>query len=115
MTTRTEKVSSLIQREIAAYLLEQKFEGIKGIITITHVEVTEDLEHAKVFFSVVGQDESEVVEILKKNIYEIQGMLYDRLVMRKVPRIAFYPDPGGKYADHIAKLIHKLHEGRGKE
>lgn len=110
MTTRQKKVNSVIQREIAEYLLEDLPEGIIGIVTILKVDVTEDLEHAKVFFSVVGQDEAPVLAVLKKNIYNIQGRLYDRLTMRRVPRIAFFPDESGKYADHISKLLNKLHD-----
>ena len=105
MTTRQEKVNSLLQREIAAYLNRERPEGITGLVTITAVEVTADLEHAKVFFSVVGQPEEEVLEILKKHIYEIQGVLYEELTMRKVPRVAFAIDTSGKYAGHISKIL----------
>lgn len=108
MSTRQEKVNSLLQQEIASYLNRERPEGITGLVTITAVEVTADLEHAKVFFSVVGQEEEVVLEILKQNIYDIQGVLYDQLEMRKVPRIAFVADTSGQYAGHISKILKNL-------
>ena len=109
-TTRQERINSLIQREIASFILSERFEGITGLITILKVDVTADLEHAKVFFSVVGQDETEVLKILRQHIYEMQGMLYDKLTMRKVPRLALVPDTSGEYAGHISKLIQEIHK-----
>ena len=108
MSTRQEKVNSVIQRLVSQYILTDGLEGITGIVTITEVDCTADLEHAKVFFSAVGQSEEEVFEVLKSNIYDIQGMLYQTLKMRKVPRLQFVPDMRGEYADKIGKLITHL-------
>ena len=104
MSTRQEKVNSVIQRLVSQYILTDGLEGITGIVTITEVDCTADLEHAKVFFSAVGQSEEEVFEVLKSNIYDIQGMLYQTLKMRKVPRLQFVPDMRGEYADKIGKF-----------
>lgn len=109
MSTRQQKVNSLLQREISEYLLEEGFEGIAGIVTITGADASPDLEHAKIFFSVVGQETEAVLAILKQHIYEIQGMLNRKMAMREVPRIVFVPDPSGAYAQHISQLIHRLH------
>ena len=114
MKTRLDKVSSLLQREIAEHILTERYEGITGLITILKADVTADLEHAKVFFSVVGQDETEVLKILRQHIYESQGVLYDKLTMRKVPRLAFVPDSSGEYAGHISKLIKEIHKDGDK-
>lgn len=109
-TTRQEKVNSLLKREISAFLLAEGFEEITGLLTITGVEVTPDLQRAKVFFSVVGQEEEEVGEILKKHIYQIQGMLNQKLKMYRIPRITFVLDRSGAYAQHIGKIIQRLHK-----
>ncbi|OGE77821.1 MAG: ribosome-binding factor A [Candidatus Doudnabacteria bacterium RIFCSPHIGHO2_01_FULL_46_14] len=109
MSTRQEKVNSLIQQLISQHLVEDKPEGITGLVTVTAVDVSGDLEHAKIFFSSLGQDPQDVLEILKKNIYEIQGVLYNKLEMKKVPRIAFISDSSGEYAEYISKVLKKLH------
>lgn len=110
MTTRQEKVNSLLQREISGFILREGLEGIKGLLTITGVEVTADLRHAKVFFSMVGGNEEEVLEILRRHIYEIQGMLIQKLRMKIVPRISFVADRSGAYAQQIGKLIHEVRD-----
>lgn len=115
MTTRQEKVNSLLQREISDYLRREDYEGITGFLTITQVEVSADLEHAKVFFAVVGQPLPEVQKLLQRHIHEIQSMLLRRLEMRKVPRIEFVPDTSGEYAQSIGKLIGRLKKDAARD
>lgn len=110
MTTRQEKVNSLIRREIAEYLRDEAYEGLTGVVTITEVDVTADLEQAKVYYSVLSQDPRQAGAILQSHIYEIQGMLNRKLRMRKVPRISFVPDFRGEYANAVGKIIRKLHD-----
>jgi len=111
MSTRTEKINSLLQRKISEYLVVEKPDGITGLLTIKEVDTSADLEQAKVFFSVVGQDYDEVLGILKRNIYELQGSLYKTLEMRRVPKIFFVPDTSGEYAGYISKVLKDLHDG----
>lgn len=108
MSHRTDKINSLIQREIGQYLQREGYEGIKGLLTITSADVTADLSEAKVYFSVIGQDEKEVEQILKQHIYEIQGFLNKRLTLRKVPRISFILDKSGEDAAYINDLIRRV-------
>ena len=110
MSVRQEKISSVLKKEIAAIILVEGYEGVKGLVTITAAEVTGDLEQAKIFVSAVGQDVKEVVRILNMHIYEIQGYINKKLKMRKAPRISFFPDTSGEYASHIAKVIGNLRE-----
>lgn len=109
MSNRPEQVGSLLKKEVAAYILNEGFEDLTGLLTVTHAEVTADLEHAKIFVSVIGQDEEQVLKILRKHVYEMQGMLNKKLVMRKTPRIAFFPDHSGEYASRISQVIKNLH------
>lgn len=115
MTVRQDKVNSLLQREIAAFLVAEKPEGITGLVTVTGVDTAPNLESAKVFYSVVAQDFETVAAVLRRHIYEIQGMLMEKLVMRRVPRVTFIPDHSGEHAQHISDLIHKLHRDDGEQ
>lgn len=112
MTTRQEKVSSLIQRQIGAFLRDAAYEDISGFLTITSVDVSADLEHAKVYFSVLGQDWEEVLAALNKHVYEIQGTLNQNLKMRKLPRIVFIPDHSGEYSQRIYKVMKDLRDDK---
>lgn len=110
-STRQEKVNSVLQRLISEYLVAEKPEGITGLLTVTAVNVSADLEHAKVYFSSLGQDAAAVRKILTDNIYDIQGMLYQSLTMKKVPRIVFIPDSSGEHAGRITKVLKELGHG----
>ena len=98
----------MIQRLVSEYLVAERFEGITGLLTITAVGVSADLEHAKIFFSSLGQDQTEVLKILREHIYEIQGMLYNHLQMKKIPRIVFVPDSSGAHAGRINQILNEL-------
>lgn len=111
MSTRQEKVNSLLQQLISEYLISEKPEGITGLVTVTAVDVSGDLEHAKVYFSSLGQDPSAVGKILKQHMYDIQGLLYNTLKMKKIPRIAFVSDSSGEYAGRITKVLKDLEYG----
>jgi len=108
MTKRIEKVNSLLKQQIGQILLEESYDDLTGIVTVTRVEVTADLSEVKVYISAVGQETDEVLEILNKNIYEIQGRLNKQLVMRKLPRIAFVPDERSQVAEKINQIMDDL-------
>lgn len=112
MTTRQAKVNSLLEQLIATFLRTNYYEEITGFLTVTKVDVTADLEHAKVFFSVIGQDWDEVSGFLKKHIREIQAELNRSLKMRKIPRIVFVPDRSGEHARRIAEVLKEIHDDK---
>ena len=93
------------------YLAEEKPEGISGLLTITAVDVSGDLSVGKIYFSCLGQDQKEVLDILREHIYDIQGMLYHRLEMKKIPRIVFISDASGEHAGKISKVLRELEDG----
>jgi len=77
-------------------------------VTISHVETTPDLREAKVWISVFNQDPTEVLKILKEEIYDIQGRLFKESTMRIMPKIRFVIDHSGEYSDEIGKIIRGL-------
>lgn len=105
MTLRTDKLASLIKRELGRILLSEGYGESDGLLTITDVSVTADLSEAKVGISVIGRDARGVLKILNQNIYQIQGELNRHLVLRKFPRIIFAIDDRGQVAEKINKLI----------
>lgn len=86
-------------------MLEESYDELTGMITLSRVIVTADLSEAKVYISVMEQDPVEALRVLKKNIYEIQGKLNKRLMLRKIPRISFLIDERSEVADRINRLI----------
>src|SRR3989344_737237 len=114
MSARQKRIDSVLQREISTYIINEGLEGLTGLLTITEVQATANLKHAKVFFSVIGQDEKQVSGILQKKVYKIQKMLKLRLNIKIVPRIAFVHDTSVAHAQRIGKLIQDMHDDPGK-
>jgi ribosome-binding factor A len=86
---------------------------LPAMTTISRVEVTEDLKHAKVWITVFSEDERverEVLESLKSSLYELQGELNRKFTMHHTPRIAFAVDASQHYASRINELLKRTHE-----
>jgi ribosome-binding factor A len=110
MSIRTDKISSVIQRLLGEQmqLLELPF-----LTTITKVETTPDLKHAKVWISVMPAGEgpeAKTLQILRDNIYDLQGALIKGMEIKIVPRVAFAIDHAEEFSAHINDLIRKTHE-----
>ena len=111
-TLRQNKVSSLIQKEIAEiFQKEMKNAFGSGLITVTHVFMSPDLSFAKTYLSIFGaNDKEKTLEIIKTKVKEIRGYLGTRVKkqLRIVPEIAFFIDESADYAEHIDELLKKI-------
>ena len=98
-TRRVEKMAALIRREISQLIRK----GIRnmnneimqqGIITITQVQVSNDLQYCKIFVSIFGEEfiKTEVLSGLEESTVFLQGELARRLQMRRAPEIVFKLD-----------------------
>jgi len=108
-TLRQKKVNAFLQRRLAEIIKEKDFSDLSGLMTISKVEVTPDLREAKVWFSVFGQKPQEVLKILEKEIYSIQGELYKDASMKIVPKVRFVIDHSEEHAQRVNELIRKIH------
>ncbi|HEX5429991.1 MAG TPA: ribosome-binding factor A [Patescibacteria group bacterium] len=110
MSRRTEKVAATLQEQLGLQInkLELPF-----LTTISKVEVTPDLKHAKVWITVFSdkpEDETAVLESLAEHKYELQGEMYKYFESKNVPRIHFELDHSEQYSDHINKLLKETEE-----
>lgn len=108
---RNLRVNQLIKKELAQIILrETNFP--KGIlVTLTRVECSYNLLHAKTYISVMPEDKlSQVLAILDKSIYELQQRLNKRLKIRPIPKIRFVGESKTKEAGRIEELLEKIHE-----
>lgn len=114
---RKDRVGDLIKREISQMLQrELKDPGI-GFVTITGVEVSADLKRAKIFYSVLGDENSKKksASALKRACGFIQHEIGKRLRLKHIPEISFQFDASVEYGAHIEELIQKIHQGeKGK-
>ncbi len=76
-----------------------------GLITLTRVEVTEDLAYAKVYVSVLGCDTAEAFKALNGAAGFLRSELSSRMKIRKSPQIRFVEDDGAAYAQKINTIL----------
>lgn len=114
---RTDRVSDLIMREISEILFREVKDPRIGMVTITRVEVSEDLSTAKVYYSVIGS-EKELNDSAKGLSYAshfIQRLLGKRLALKHIPHLNFILDHSVDYSFEIEGLIKKIKEQEKKE
>ena len=109
---RLARVSEVVRETAAnAILFELKDPRVKGV-TVTRAEVSGDLQHAKVFVSVMGTEKEQQLTMhgLTSAAGFIQTKLAERLTSRYVPHVTFVLDEGVKKSIEIARLIREENE-----
>jgi ribosome-binding factor A len=97
-----------MREEIATFLANDiKDPRILGLVTVTAVEVTRDLRHAKVFVSVLGSDSQRAAtfEGLDGVAAHLRGRVGRALRLRAAPEIEFRNDESIAHAAHIEQLL----------
>ncbi|HGY5536169.1 MAG: 30S ribosome-binding factor RbfA [Prochlorococcus sp.] len=113
---RVERVAALIRREASELLIH----GIRdervhqGMVSITEVEVSGDLQHCKIFVSIFGEEShrSEVLAGLEAASGFLRGELGRRLKMRRAPEVHFQLDRGIEKGTSVLNLLGKLEQAR---
>ncbi|HHP7243138.1 MAG TPA: 30S ribosome-binding factor RbfA [Elainellaceae cyanobacterium] len=113
---RIARVSELIKREISQLL----FSGIKddrvgmGMVSVTDVNVSGDLQHAKIFVSIYGSEEAQAqtMEGLKSATGYVRSELGQRIRLRRTPEVVFIQDHGIERGTRVLSLINRLSEER---
>jgi ribosome-binding factor A len=104
---RQEKLGELIAAELSDLLRTRLKDPRVGFASITRVEVSGDLRHAKVFVSVMGNAEEQegTMKGLKHAGGFLRHELASRLVLRYMPELAFRLDTSIEKGSHILELI----------
>ena len=111
MPHRIERVNSVIREEISQMLQRQvKDPRLGAFITVTEVNTTPDLKHAKIFVSQLGDDvdKRKVLSGLASASGFFRGELAKRLKMRHVPELHFAWDDSIERGDRLSQLIDRV-------
>ncbi|MFA6973651.1 MAG: ribosome-binding factor A [Parcubacteria group bacterium] len=109
MSDRIIKINSLIQQHMGEILTRDISLKAGVFVTIAKVDTTPDLRYTRIFISIFPEKEIDyTVKTLEKELYQIQGKLNKRLVMRPLPKIEFKVDMTESGADKIEKLLKQI-------
>lgn len=105
--TRSRRVEEQILRLLAELVRREVKDPRVGLVTLTAVEVSRDMSHAKVFFLPFEQqrDPAEVGRALASAAGFLRVHLRKLLAMRQVPELRFVPDESIERAAKLATLI----------
>lgn len=108
---RSDRVAAAIREEVASFLAGSvKDPRIQGLVTVTGVDVTNDLRHARIFVSVLGTDEERAATF--DGLASLAGHLRSRvgrnLRLRLAPELTFKADESVAHAARIESLLSSL-------
>ncbi|HLQ75002.1 MAG TPA: 30S ribosome-binding factor RbfA [Alloiococcus sp.] len=114
---RPGRVAQEIRREATDILRHSIRDPRVDGVTITDVEVTNDLQHAKIFYSTLKDDETtktETQEGLDKASGLVRSEIGGRIKLYKTPEIRFVRDESLEYGNRIDQILNELHEKESK-
>ncbi|MBK1883713.1 30S ribosome-binding factor RbfA [Luteolibacter pohnpeiensis] len=107
MSRRLDKVNELLRREIGS-VLQKDYEWNGKLVTVSDVEITQDLKEGKVWISVLGGDSSPVIEKLNKDHGSIQSKVMKRVVLKSTPILTFRHDASAIRGVDIVNLLQEV-------
>jgi ribosome-binding factor A len=113
---RVSRVASSIKREVSQMLLNDiKDDRVgAGMVSITDVDVSGDLQHATIFVSIYGTEDAkaETMEGLESSKGYIRRELGHRMRLRRTPEVRFREDRSLERGDRMVHLLNQLGEER---
>src|SRR5919199_1911398 len=109
-STRKRRVQELLVHEISEIVRREIKDPRVGFVTITDAEVSPDLRHARVFFSVLGDaaQQEETTRALNRAAGFVRSEFARRSEMRFVPEIRFAFDPSAERGARISQLLEQV-------
>lgn len=116
MRRRSLQIASNIQRELQNRLARGLADPrIKGLITVTRVELTDDLKNAKAFISVLPQEHAKLtMHGLVSATGKLRREVMDRIHIKEMPTLKFVYDEGHKAQMEVMALLEQDRRERGQ-
>lgn len=107
--SRVNKIDSILLREISVIISQEINDPKLGFPTVTEVDVSPDLNSAKVYVSFLGKNykKRDGLDALRRSKGHIKSELAKRVRMRKIPDLTFVVDDTLDKADRIEEILHK--------
>ncbi|MFQ5855908.1 MAG: 30S ribosome-binding factor RbfA [Anaerolineae bacterium] len=117
-TRRQKRLGELLKEELGTLLLREVRDPRLAGVTVTSVEISPDLGHARVYISLIG-DQTEKTDALNALNHAggfLRRQIAHRLDLRHVPRFTFHFDEAIERGQHILDILHQIEgESEGQE
>ena len=110
MSQRSNQVAEELRKIVSMILLEDLNDPRMGFITITRIELTDDLRFARIFYSVLGDNAQKegTREALEENMSFIRRLAVEKINMKYAMDIKFEVDKSIEHSFHIDELLKKI-------
>lgn len=112
--TRPDRVGDQIRAEVSDVIARELHDPGLGFLTLTRVQVTPDLQLARVYYTTLGDPSARrnTERALQRASPFIRRQLGRRLRLRRVPEIEFVFDESIENQDRIERLLREIHEAQ---
>ncbi|KMK77255.1 30S ribosome-binding factor RbfA [Alkalihalobacillus pseudalcaliphilus] len=109
---RAHRVGEQMKKELSDIIMRELKDPRISFVTVTGVDVTGDLQQAKVFITVLGSDEQKEATLmgLSKAKGFIRSEIGKRIRLRKTPELIFEFDESIEYGNRIESLLNKIND-----
>ncbi len=114
---RAEKLQALIKQEMSNMLIRDVKDPRVKFVTVTGVEVSNDLSYAKIYVSLYGSEEqqAEAWKGLQSTLGFFRREIARRIELRVAPVLSFHKDTSMEYSAHIESILHELKKEENHE
>lgn len=107
MSRRIDRVNELLRREVST-VIQHDYEWNGRMVTVSSVDVTQDLKEGKVFISVIGGSADTVIDKLNRAHGSIQKAVMKRVVLKSTPVLSFRHDNSAIRGVEIVNLLEEV-------
>ena len=107
---RVRRVSELVRRQVSQFILRELVDEDLGIVSVTAVDMSRDLQQATVYVSSLahGSDIDDMLVALEDNVPAVRRDLAQSLHLRRVPHLTFRYDESVERGRRLTKMIDEL-------
>ena len=109
---RPDRIGEELRIELSDLLIRAVHDPGVGFVTLTRVQVSPDLQHARVYYSTLGQGQvrRETARALSRAAPFLRRQIGSRLRLRRVPELQFVFDESVEAQDRVERLLQEIHE-----
>ena len=114
--SRLERVTQLLQRELSM-LIQQNVDDprLPKWVSISAVQVSRDLAHAKIYFTVLEESPEQTAKVLNSISGFLRKLLASKINLRVMPQLHFVYDESVTYGERLSRLIDKVNPGERED
>jgi ribosome-binding factor A len=111
---RIEQVNEFLRHEVANLIREERDELHLDLVSVTEVQTSPDLRHARVFISTLGgeKEREHAVAVLRRHAAHLRHLLAPRITFRTVPALDFRPDSSLEMGEAVLRALNAVERER---